>query len=161
MGDWTFFSNHGHVLVCLARDSEARLRDVAIQVGITERAVQKIVRDLDDAGYLEVSKQGRRNRYRINNRKALRHPLQSGCTVGQLLSLLARQQVGRAKAPVEKDTVPSEQVMPSHEAASSAPDEAVPEVPAADERAPEPKPSSQEKPAELPAKPDLEQGQLF
>lgn len=92
MGEWTFFSNHGHVLVCLARDREARLRDVAVQVGITERAVQKIVRDLQDEGYLEVSKHGRRNRYRINNRKALRHPLQAGCTVGQLLKLLSRKQ---------------------------------------------------------------------
>ena len=89
MGDWTFFSNHGHVLVCLARDREVRLRDVAQDVGITERAVQKIVRDLQDAGFLEVRKQGRCNRYRINRRKALRHALESHVTVGKLLTLLA------------------------------------------------------------------------
>ena len=89
MGDWTFFSNYGHVLVCLARNSDARLRDVALEVGITERAVQKIVRDLQDAGYLVVTKQGRCNRYRINRRKTLRHDLQSHVTVGKLLRLVA------------------------------------------------------------------------
>ena len=62
MGDWTFFSNYGHVLVCLAQNKQARLRDVAQEVGITERAVQKIVRDMQDAGFLTISKQGRCNR---------------------------------------------------------------------------------------------------
>ena len=90
MGDWTFFSNYGHVLVCLARNREARLRDVALEVGITERAVQKIVRDLQDAGFVTVSKQGRCNRYRINKRKTLRHGLESHCTVGKLLALVAK-----------------------------------------------------------------------
>jgi DNA-binding Lrp family transcriptional regulator len=90
MGDWTFFSNYGHVLVCLARNRQARLRDVAQEVGITERAVQKIVRDMQDAGFLTISKQGRCNRYRINKRKSLRHGLESHCTVGKLLALVAR-----------------------------------------------------------------------
>ena len=62
---WTFLSNHGHVLVCLARDPEARLRDVAVAVGITERAVQKIVSDLEDGGVVERVRDGRRNRYRL------------------------------------------------------------------------------------------------
>ncbi|NNL00312.1 MAG: winged helix-turn-helix domain-containing protein, partial [Xanthomonadales bacterium] len=56
MSNWTLFSNHGHVLVCLARDPGARLRDVATAVGITERAVQKIVRDLQDGGMVSVTK---------------------------------------------------------------------------------------------------------
>lgn len=90
MGEWTFFSNYGHVLVCLARNRDARLRDVAEEVGLTERAVQKIVRDLQEADYLTVTKQGRCNRYRINRRKALRHALESHCTVGKLLGLVAR-----------------------------------------------------------------------
>jgi Mn-dependent DtxR family transcriptional regulator len=90
MGDWTFFSNYGHVLVCLARNRDARLRDVAEEVGLTERAVQKIVRDLQEADYLTVTKQGRCNRYRINRRKALRHALESHCTVGKLLGLVAK-----------------------------------------------------------------------
>ena len=100
MGDWTFFSNYGHVLVCLARNREARLRDVALEVGITERAVQKIVRDLQNAGFLTVSKQGRCNRYQINKRKALRHSLESHCTVGKLLALVARPAKAKAKAVV-------------------------------------------------------------
>ena len=90
MGDWTFFSNYGHVLVCLARDNKVRLRDVAVDVGITERAVQKIVRDMQDAGFITVSKQGRCNRYRLNKRKALRHGLESHCNVGKLLALVMR-----------------------------------------------------------------------
>jgi hypothetical protein len=99
MGDWTFFSNYGHVLVCLARNREARLRDVAREVGITERAVQKIVRDLQDAGFLAVTKQGRCNRYRVNRRKSLRHALEAHCTVGQLLTLVARG--ARGEEPAE------------------------------------------------------------
>ena len=58
MSNWTIYSNHGHVLVCLARDSDARLRDVAADVGLTERAVQKIVRDLQEGGMISVSKHG-------------------------------------------------------------------------------------------------------
>jgi DNA-binding MarR family transcriptional regulator len=100
MGDWTFFSNHGHVLVYLARDPRARLRDVALEVGITERAVQKIVRDLQEAGYLEISKQGRCNRYRINRRKALRHRLHSHCSIGKLLALLTQsKRAGERSVP--------------------------------------------------------------
>ena len=98
MGDWTFFSNYGHVLVCLARNREARLRDVAADVGITERAVQKIVRDMQDAGIITVSKQGRCNRYRINRRKSLRHGLESHCSVGKLLNLVAKPAPGQAAA---------------------------------------------------------------
>ena len=90
MGDWTFFSNYGHVLVCLSRNNEARLRDVAFEVGITERAVQKIVKDMQDAGFITVSKQGRCNRYRLNKRKSLRHGLESHCNIGKLLALVTR-----------------------------------------------------------------------
>lgn len=88
MSNWTLFSNHGHVLVCLASDSQARLRDVAADVGITERAVQKIVRDLQTSGMISVSKHGRRNRYRIHHKKALRHELEAHCTLGDLLKLV-------------------------------------------------------------------------
>jgi DNA-binding MarR family transcriptional regulator len=92
MGDWTLFSNHGHVLVCLARDKEARLRNVANDVGITERAVQKIVGELQQAGFITISKHGRCNRYDINTRKALRHALEAKCTVGRLLQLFVANQ---------------------------------------------------------------------
>lgn len=91
MGNWTLFSNHGHVLVCLARDSEARLRDVAASVGITERAVQKIVRDLQDGGMVSVTKNGRRNSYRIHKKQTLRHDLEADCTLGNLVKLVNKR----------------------------------------------------------------------
>jgi DNA-binding Lrp family transcriptional regulator len=85
---WTFLSNHGHTLVALSLDPDARMRDVADRVGITERAVQNIVRDLTDAGYLETRKEGRRNHYRVVRDAPLRHPLESSSTVGALLALV-------------------------------------------------------------------------
>lgn len=97
---WTFLSNHGHVLVCLARDPEARLRDVAQAVGITERAVQKIVADLEAAGVLVRERTGRRNRYQLDYERPLRHPLESHRTVGSLLGMvLSSEQLARAAAP--------------------------------------------------------------
>ncbi|MGL4398634.1 MAG: helix-turn-helix transcriptional regulator [Luteolibacter sp.] len=82
---WTFFTNHAHVLVCLAGDPEMRLRDVGLQVGITERAVQKIVAELEAGGVLERERQGRRNVYRILGELPLRHPVESHCTVDGLV----------------------------------------------------------------------------
>jgi DNA-binding Lrp family transcriptional regulator len=85
---WTFLSNHAHVLVCLAQDPDARLRDVALSVGITERAVQKIVSDLEAAGVIVRERAGRRNSYRLDLDVPLRHALESHRTVGTLLSLI-------------------------------------------------------------------------
>lgn len=85
---WTFLSNHGHVLVCLARDPDARLRDVALAVGITERAVQKIVSDLEEAGVVERVRDGRRNHYRLFLERPLRHPIEAHRTVGSLLGMV-------------------------------------------------------------------------
>ena len=85
---WTFLSNHAHVLVCLAQDPDARLRDVALSVGITERAVQKIVSDLEEAGVIVRERAGRRNSYRLRLDVPLRHALESHKTVGTLLSLV-------------------------------------------------------------------------
>lgn len=89
MSNWTLLSNHGHVLVFLARDSEARLRDVAAAVGITERAVQKIVRDLQQSGMISVSKQGRRNQYRIHRKAGLRHELEADSNIGGLIDFVS------------------------------------------------------------------------
>lgn len=86
--NWTFLSNHAHVLICLARNSESVLRDVAIQVGITERAVQRIVTDLEEAGYLKRKRTGRRNSYTLALSKPLRHPVEKNCTIGELVSLI-------------------------------------------------------------------------
>jgi Mn-dependent DtxR family transcriptional regulator len=85
---WTFLTNHAHVLCCIARDPEVRLRDVAARVGITERAVQRIVTDLEAGGYLSVSKEGRRNRYRIHPELPLRHPLERHRTAKALIDLV-------------------------------------------------------------------------
>jgi len=104
MGDWTVFSNHGHVLVCLAKNNEARLRDVAADVGITERAVQKIVRELQQGEFVSISKHGRCNRYDVNTRKNLRHPLQASCTVGELLKALAHKKTRPAARAEPKAT---------------------------------------------------------
>jgi len=82
---WTFFTNHAHVLFCLARDPRLRLRDLAVQVGITERAVQRIVSDLESSGYLRVVREGRRNRYRVEVDAPLRHVVEGHCTVGELI----------------------------------------------------------------------------
>lgn len=84
---WTFLTNHAHVLFCIARDPEVRLRDVAGRVGITERAVQRIVTDLQTGGYLAISKDGRRNRYQVQYEQRLRHPIERHRTVAALIEL--------------------------------------------------------------------------
>ncbi|MEI7575400.1 MAG: winged helix-turn-helix domain-containing protein [Armatimonadota bacterium] len=83
---WTFLTNHTHVLVCLLRDPETRLRDVATQVGITERAVQRIIAELEESNVISREKDGRRNRYTINTQTPLRHPLEQGVTLAEVLS---------------------------------------------------------------------------
>jgi len=85
---WTFLTNHAHVLLCIRRDEQIRLRDVATLVGITERAAQKIVADLAEEGYVKVERVGRRNRYRVQARRPLRHPLERNHDVGELLDVL-------------------------------------------------------------------------
>lgn len=87
---WTFLTNHSHVLICLWRRPDARLRDVAQQVGITERAVQAIVADLEEAGVLTRTKQGRRNRYTIHEEAPLRHAVESAHRIGEVLNLVGR-----------------------------------------------------------------------
>ena len=87
-GEWTFLTNHSHVLLCLVREPDLLLREVAQRVGITERAVQKIVADLEAAGVLERQREGRRNRYGIDASRPLRHPVEAHCRVQDLLQLL-------------------------------------------------------------------------
>jgi DNA-binding IclR family transcriptional regulator len=85
---WVFFSNHGNVLLCIARDPQIRISEIADNVGIGERAAQKIVADLVAEGYLVRTKDGRRNRYEVNPRAQLRHPLLADLEIGQLLEVL-------------------------------------------------------------------------
>jgi DNA-binding MarR family transcriptional regulator len=87
---WTFFSNHAHVLIYLADNGDARLRDVAEAVGITERSVQMIVADLEEAEVLERTRVGRRNRYSVNEDLPLRHPVEEHCKVRDLLRMIRR-----------------------------------------------------------------------
>ena len=87
---WTLFSNHAHVLLCLDREQAMVLRDVAMQVGITERAVQNIVADLELGGVITRFKEGRCNRYKINRRVKLRHPIESHRSVGELLDFVRK-----------------------------------------------------------------------
>lgn len=89
---WTFLTNHAHTLLCIAEDPDVRLRDIAEQVGITERAAQRIVAELEDAGYLSHEKVGRRNRYEVHPHLPLRHPLEDHLEIGALLRVLAQKQ---------------------------------------------------------------------
>lgn len=84
-------TNHTHVLLCLHQNPDMRLKEVAQSVGITERMVQRVVSELVEAGYVSVEKQGRCNRYTINPRLQLRHPLEMHHTIGELLELLATE----------------------------------------------------------------------
>jgi predicted transcriptional regulator len=82
---WSFLTNHAHVLLSIARNSTATAREIAAEVGITERAVQRILKDLHQAGYLSHTREGRQNRYQIHADALMRHPTQEGRSVGALL----------------------------------------------------------------------------
>lgn len=88
---WTFLTNHSHVLICITEDDSARSRDIAARVGITERAVYRIVTDLCDAGYVTKIREGRRNRYVAHLDLPLRHQVEGHCTASALLKTVRRQ----------------------------------------------------------------------
>jgi DNA-binding IclR family transcriptional regulator len=90
---WTFVTSHTQVLLCLARDPNMRLRDVAETVGITERAAQRILGDLVEEGYVQRERVGRRNHYTIDGAITMRHASQRNLEVGQLLGLLQSESV--------------------------------------------------------------------
>lgn len=94
--DWTFLTNHSHVLLLLGVKPDLTLREVSLEVGITERAAQRIVADLVDAGYLEVDRVGRRNQYRINGDLPLRHPIERDNPVSALLALARKPKTRKA-----------------------------------------------------------------
>lgn len=90
MGEWTFLTNHAQVLLCLGRNGgRMTTREIASAVGITERAVQRIVDDLEEAGYVSRYRQGRQNRYEVHPELPMRHPLQQGLTIKDLLEFLS------------------------------------------------------------------------
>ncbi|GGM97595.1 helix-turn-helix transcriptional regulator [Streptomyces fuscichromogenes] len=92
---WTFVTNHARVLASIADNHNARIRDIAARCRLTERAVQKIISDLEQDGYLSHTRSGRTNHYQIDPSKILRHPAEAGLTVASLLSMLVRAEVER------------------------------------------------------------------
>lgn len=85
---WTFLTNHAHVLLCIAQDPAVRMRDVAVRVGVTERAVQRIVAELEEGGYVKRERTGRQNRYEICSSLPLRHPIERDCAVSSLIRMV-------------------------------------------------------------------------
>ncbi|MFF5030407.1 helix-turn-helix transcriptional regulator [Streptomyces collinus] len=106
---WTFLTNHARVLAAIADNHSARVRDIAARCRITERAVQKIIADLEQAGYLSHTRQGRGNTYRIDPAKILRHPTEAdqGLTVATLLALLAQDEAHRMTPDSERTHAPA------------------------------------------------------
>lgn len=88
---WTFLTNHAHVLLAIARTPDLRLRDIAELVGVTERTATQIVADLEADGYITRIREGRRNRYVIDPRHHLRHPLEEHHQIDELLEALAHR----------------------------------------------------------------------
>jgi DNA-binding transcriptional ArsR family regulator len=86
---WTFLTNHAHVLILLSRNPTMVLRQVALHIGITERAVQRIIADLEEDGFIKREKVGRNNHYRILDTRPLRHPIESHRTIGDLIRLVS------------------------------------------------------------------------
>jgi DNA-binding MarR family transcriptional regulator len=92
---WTFLTNHAHALLAIAATPDVRLRDLAARVGITERAAQRIVGELQAAGYVEVRREGRRNVYRVQRHRRLRHPAEQHHRIGELLDVISHRPAGR------------------------------------------------------------------
>ena len=86
---WTFLTNHAHVLILLHAEPGLVLREVATRVGITERAVQRIVQDLEEERFIRREKVGRKNQYEVSTDEALRHPIESHRKIGDLLKLIS------------------------------------------------------------------------
>ncbi|MGI9197830.1 MAG: helix-turn-helix transcriptional regulator [Candidatus Nanopelagicales bacterium] len=91
---WTLLTSHGRVLLLVAQNPDMRLRDIADQAGITERSAQAIVADLEQEGYIEKERHGRRNSYRLHPEMPFRHPAEAGHTVGELLDLFRPEAAG-------------------------------------------------------------------
>src|SRR5580658_1353241 len=102
-GSWTLLTGHGHVLVEIARDPEARIRDISTAVGLTERTVQAIVADLEAAGYLARTRNGRRTKYTVNRDSLFRHSAQEGLRVGPLLDLLVTEDAAAQDLAAQDD----------------------------------------------------------
>ena len=105
-GNWTLLTGHGRVLVEIAGNPQARIRDISSVVGLTERTVQAIVTDLEAAGYLTRSRTGRRTLYTVNPDSQFRHSAQKGLRVGPLLTLLTAMGDTDTPEPADPGTNP-------------------------------------------------------
>ena len=94
---WRFLSNHSYVLICLARNSDRSMREVALEIGITERAVQRIVQDLAAARYLKKVRRGRKNHYEVDASLPMRHLLTADRKVSSVIELGSPQRQKRLK----------------------------------------------------------------
>jgi len=99
---WTFLSNHAHVLLCIAQHPELTIRELSDQVGITERAVQRILSELQQARYIDKRRSGRRNCYVVDRDRPLRHPLEAHQSIGALIALVARHPRTTNRKPTER-----------------------------------------------------------
>ena len=99
---WRFATNHAHVLQCISADPTARLRDIAADVGITERTAGLILKDLDQAGYLSKTRDGRRNHYKVHAELPLRHPRHRHRTVGELIRFLQAEEETEEKSSTRR-----------------------------------------------------------
>jgi uncharacterized membrane protein len=88
---WTFLTNHAHVLILLSQDPSLVLREVAAKIGITERAVQRIIADLEQDGFIEREKVGRKNQYHILCKRPLRHPIEAHRNIGDLIAMIVEE----------------------------------------------------------------------
>lgn len=89
MAKWTFLTNHSQVLLCIARNRKTTAKEIAAAVGITERAVQRLIRDLEEAGYISRIRDGRQNAYEIHPERPMRHPAQNGHVIRELIDVLS------------------------------------------------------------------------
>ena len=109
-GRWSFLSNHAHVLLCVARDPRVRLREVSESIGITQRGVLRILRDLEEAGLLERHREGRRNAYALRLDQPLRHRLAAGCRVGEFVELLLQRGTSDTSSDSTRNPTPRERI---------------------------------------------------
>jgi len=105
---WTFLTNHAHTLAIVHSNPHLVLRQVALKVGITERAVQRIILELEEGGFIQREKVGRRNRYHVLTKESLRHPIESHRKIGDLLKLISKPYLSEKTAPeTEVNKVPT------------------------------------------------------
>ena len=91
MSDWSFFTNYGHVIFLLSENSKMTAREVGDRVGITERATQKIIHNLEESGFIKIKKEGRNNRYKVVGRKKLRHDIEKNCRIDELVDFVSEK----------------------------------------------------------------------